>query len=208
MPSSIDQRRYARVPIHKKLAELSQEFGASVTWPNLEESPIRDLSYKGFAVTRPGLFQPRENEVLELAINLGLVVSFRAQVRVVWTNFEAIGLEVLELPPEGHQAMGLFLEQKLKGRQLKPVERFHFDSKQTFRYWYQGDGIHVFVWMDSGGNIQTIRIERDDRTTSFERGSTLDPNQPGVRAEILLLSELSSGQLPVAEFLATLKMES
>lgn len=203
-----DQRRFIRVPVNRKLADLFSEFAAVVTWPNQEESVVRDISFKGLAVVKPGLFELRPNEILELNVTLGVESTFRAQVRVAWSNFEVVGLELLELPPEGHQAMGAYFEQKLRGRQLKPVERFHFAADQTFRYWFQGPGTHVFIWLDQDARIQTVRVEMDDTSIVLERGQTLSAAKPGLKNVLLILSEMDAKDVSLPEFLTTLKKDS
>jgi hypothetical protein len=201
-----EQRRFPRVHLQDTLSEVIGALGAQITWPNLETSAIVDLGYKGFAVRRPGLFNLSVHDKVWVEVELGGLKTFRSEARVAWTNPQAAGLEMLEMPAEGHLAMSAFLDAKLLGTQLQPVSRGYFAPHLTFDYWYQGpDETHVFVWLNSVGFVKKVSVQRRGVIVELVRGDRLNHLSEEQFQSLLILSQMDHTQLPMEEFVRCLR---
>jgi len=201
----IEKRRYPRVQINPSLGEVLAILGAQVIWPNHETSDVLDLSYKGAAVRRPGLFPVALEARTTLQVQLGWLEPFATQARLAWANLDWVGVEFGDLPPEGHAAMAEYLDARLTGDKLKPIERALYAGAQDFTAWFQGpSGTHVFVWMDSSRSIERVHVDFGGVPVYFERGGRrawLDREQ---RKALLILSQMDKPGLPMEDFVRTL----
>lgn len=196
-----EQRRFPRVAIATDIAEARGELSAQITWPNLEVSAITDLSYKGLAARRPGLFPFAAQQVVDLHMALGVLPSFQVRARIVWFNLEAVGMDFKELPADGHRAMNEYLDARLLGASLRPVQASLIDSTNTFDFWLQGpSGTDVFVWMKSPLLIEQVHVHLDDVSVHFEREKKLTKISPVERKALLILSQMDKPELPMEEF--------
>jgi len=199
-----EKRRFPRAHVSKALAGLVPDLQAQVTWPNHETSAVVDLSYKGMAVHRPGLYALVAQQKVEVEISLGSQPPFAASARIAWCNQDWIGLEFQALPAEGHIAMRGFLDAKLVGTALKPVERVFVNSDEDFHYWYQGPGqTHVYIWM-AGQDVERVRVDLDGSVTEFVRGQPRLRLKPVDRQALLVLSQMDKEGLPMEEFVRNL----
>lgn len=200
-----EKRRYARAVLKPGLSEVLSALGAQVTWPNLEISDVLDLSYKGAAVRRPGMFPVAVQTEASIEVRLGLFRPFRVPARVAWANLDWVGLEFGEVPPEGHQAMGEFLDAKLLGTTLRPIEQVFFSPGASFTHWFQGpSGIHVFVWLDSARKIDRVNVDFGHMTVRFDRGMGRHLLSREQRKALLILSQMDKPGLPMEEFVRSL----
>ena len=199
-----EQRRFPRVQVSKVLAGLSTELQAQIAWPNHETSEVVDLSYKGMAVRRPGLYPVNVQQKAEVEIALGHLPAFRASARIAWCNMDWVGLEFASLPAEGHLALRDFLDAKLVGTMMKPVERALIGEGETFQYWYQGPGqTHVYVWM-SAGQVERVNVDMDGKVCEFVRGQPRLRLKAPDRRALLVLSQMDKDGLPMEEFVRNL----
>lgn len=199
------ERRFPRARVQAALAEVIAVLRAQIVWPNQETSELMDLSYKGFAARRPGLFPIAVQERVNIRVELGAAAPFFAAAKVVWCNLDWVGLEVASLPPEGHAAMHVFLESKLLGSQLRPVERALVGTGQSFQYWFQGPSdTHVFVWTDPAQRIDRVQVSMENEQCEFSRGVKVPSPGEGQRKALLVLSQMDKDTLPMEEFLRTL----
>lgn len=200
-----EKRRYPRVSVSEGLNGIQNVFGAQVLWPNHEISIIQDLSYKGLATRRPGLFPIHVHQRFEIDLELGGDTAFRAPIRVAWCNADLIGCEFQALPPEGHLAMRDFLEAMLQGKSLKPVEKAFIGQHQSFQFWYQGiDGLDVSIWTNPQGEIEQVSLEGEDFHFDLRRGQRIPALTRPLRRALLILSQMDKDGLPMEEFLRTL----
>jgi hypothetical protein len=200
-----EQRRFPRARVQSALAELISVLRAQITWPNQETSELMDLSYKGFAARRPGLFPLAVQERVTLKVELGASPAFRTEAKVAWCNLDWVGLEVSVLPPEGHAAMHTFLEAKLLGTLLRPIERALVGAGQSFQSWFQGPSdTHVFVWTDPQGRIERVQVTLSDQVCEFLREVRVSEPTPLQRQALLVLSQMDKDTLPMEEFVRTL----
>lgn len=199
-----EQRRYPRVQVSQVLAALAGELQAQATWPNHETSEVADLSYKGIAVRRPGLFPVNVQQSVQMTLTLGHWPAFSTRARVAWCNLDWVGLEFTTLPAEGHRALGEFLEAKLAGSMMKPVERALHSPMADFQYWYQGpQQTHVYVWM-AGLAIERVRVDMDGESAEFVLGQPSLRLRPADRRALLVLSQMDKEGLPMEEFVRKL----
>lgn len=202
-----DKRRFTRVQILKNLAGLVPELHAQVCWPNHEISSVMDLSYKGMAVRRPGVFPIGAQQKVVVGVELGGCPSFQADVRIAWCNMDWVGLEFSVLPPEGHQAMTDFLDAKLVGSSLKPVERAFIDKHEKFQYWYQGlKQTHVFLWTNSANEVEKVVVDMAGTAVELSKGQKNFRLTPDRRRAILVLSQMDQANL--AEFVRSILLEA
>lgn len=200
-PNHHEQRRFPRVAIATDIAEARGELSALITWPNLEVSSITDLSYRGLAARRPGLFPFAAQQVVDLHMTLGIQPSFQVRARIVWFNADSVGLELQTLPPEGHIAMTEYLDARLLGASLRPVQAALIDPANTFDYWLQGpSGTDVFVWMKSPLLIEQVHVHLDEVSVHLEREKKLTKIGAAERKALLVLSQMDKPELPMEEF--------
>ncbi|MGE4130217.1 MAG: PilZ domain-containing protein [Bdellovibrionales bacterium] len=203
--SSKDQRRYPRVRLQADIAESIGELSASLTWPNLEASSLTDLSYRGCAAQKPGLFPFAAQQVVPVHVRLGISPSFACKARVVWFNLEQVGLEFLEIPPEGHYAIGEFLDAKLIGQALRPVQASWVDKGEAFDRWLQGpNGISVFIYMKTPLMIDQVHLELAEGSVHFSRGTRVFKPTPVQLRALLILSQMDKPDIPMKEFLRSI----
>jgi hypothetical protein len=203
--TGMDKRRFPRVRLQRSLAEVIAALGAQIVWPNQETGEILDLSYKGFAARRPGLFPIAVQERVDLKVELGTLPPFTVHGRIAWCNLEWVGVEVNELTAEGHLSMGTFLDAKLLGAGLRPVERAFYGEQQSFQYWFQGpQDTHVFVWMDSARAIQKVNVSMNGSPCDFERGQSFQSPSEHQQRALLVLSQMDKDTLPMEEFVRSL----
>jgi hypothetical protein len=188
------------------MAEARGELAAHITWPNLEVSHLTDLSYKGFAARRPGLFPFAAQQVVDVHLALGIMPSFSVRARIVWFNLDLVGAELNELPPEGHLAMADYLDAKLLGSSLRPVQSSVFDKSSTFDFWMQGpSGISVFVWMKTPLVVEQVHLDLgDEEMVFFAREKKLQLLSPRERKALLILSQMDKPGLPMEEFVRSI----
>lgn len=203
MAKNHEQRRFPRVNIATDIAEARGELAAQVTWPNLEMSWVSDLSYKGMAARRPGLFPFAAQQIVDLHMALGVSPSFKVRAKIVWFNLEMVGLQFDNLPPEGHIAMTEYLDAKLLGQSLRQVQASLIDPGNTFDFWLQGPGdTGVFVWMKTPLMVEQVHIHMGEDSVHFEREKKLTKIHPRERKALLILSQMDKPDLPMEEFVA------
>jgi hypothetical protein len=193
------------VTVQRALAEVILALQAQVTWPNMEISDILDLSYKGMAVRRPGMFPVGAQQRVELLVELGGAQPFKVDARVAWCNLDWVGLEIYKLSPDGHQALHRYLDAKLIGSNLRPVERVFFGDEQSFQFWYQSPGVHVFIWMNSQGLVDRVSVHIAEDVVELKRGRPAKPFSALERRAFLLLSQMDKPVHPMEEFVRTLR---
>lgn len=207
--SGPETRRYPRVAIQTDMAEMRGELQALITWPNLEVSDVRDLSFRGFAARRPGLFPFAAQEVVDLHLTVGLFPSFKIRGRIVWFNLDAVGVEMIHVPAEGLIRLRDFLDAKLLGLALRPVQASLFAKGSTFDFWLQGPGdCHVFVWMKSPVQISHVVVELAGESLRFDREKKLQRQSSNSvdleRKALLVLSQMDKPDLPMEEFVRSI----
>jgi len=200
-----EKRRFMRVNISTDMAETRGELAAHITWPNLEMSAVLDLSYRGLAARRPGLFPFAAQQNVEVHLALGVAPSFKVQAKIVWFNLESVGVELTYVPPEGHLALQDYLDAKLLGSSLRPVQTSLFDRSATFHFWLQGPGgNNVFVWMKTPLMVEQVHIDMGEDSVFFAREKKLQFLGARERKALLILSQMDKPGLPMEEFVRSI----
>jgi hypothetical protein len=193
-----EQRRFPRLRIRRTLAHLVSDLNAQAVWPNHEISDLADLSYKGMAVQIPGVFSLGIHDWVTFTLELGKNVPFTLMARVVWRSQDLAGLEMLDVPPEGHNILGRFLNDQLMGAALKPVQVNLVNKGESFAKWYQGPGLNVFIWQAADGTVEKVQVEFVDEMVELNSTKVIDRDLE--RRAILVLAHLSSDVLPMENF--------
>ena len=204
--TSVEKRRFTRVQVPRALADKLPAFRAQITWPNLEMSDILDLSYKGMAVRRPGLFKLENQAEIVISAELGNLKSFRVPVRIIWSTLSSVGLDIRELGPDGHLAMHDYLDAKLVAAQLRAVQREFVALDETFEFWYQTAGVHVFIWMSHPGQVSRVAVQMGEELTQMVRGRPVRLETSRERQALLLLSQMDRPEHPMEEFVRSLQL--
>lgn len=200
-----EQRRFPRVQVRPALAAALAEFGALVIWPNFETSEIGDLSYKGFAVRRPGVFPVSIRQTVDMECVLGGQKAFKVTARMAWANQEWVGFEIQSMAAEGHLAMREYLEAKLLGSGLRPVERAFIAANENFQYWFYGPAqTHVYVWTNPLQQIERVQVDMAGQVAEFHRGQPSLKLDSAEKRALLVISQMDNPDLPMEEFVRNL----
>lgn len=203
--TTANRRRYARVNLGPWLTAGLPLFGAQVTWPNLETSDIRDLSYKGVAVQRPGLFPVAVHHTVSLQLQFGVLKGFAASAQVAWCTQDMVGLEVVTLSAEGHAILAEYLGARLVGARLRSVAHSFFARDQDFQFWFQDmTGVAVFVWTGDDRLVRRVVVDLGHTDIEWKRGEGAAPDTADRRTALYILSQMDKPGLPMEEFLRSL----
>ena len=193
--SGAEKRRFPRI-------KIPEGYSAQVIWPNHETSEISDVSFKGLAAVLPGLFDPKIHKSLDLQIRLGKAPAFPVSATVIWRSQEMAGLMFPELPVEGHQELGDFLQSQLAAMALKKVDARFYNPRETFNQWYQAPGIDIFVWLNEAQAVETVELRADEINIKLGRGRK---NPAFSDKAMLIVAQLGRLEPAIAEFLRTLE---
>lgn len=205
-----NKRRYPRVQFRNDMGQAHRILGARLVWNTTEVSDVFDLSFKGFAVSKPALVSLKKGALQAVRVELGEKPSFLVPVKVIWVRDQAIGLEIGDISAEAHLVLTEFLNDKLIGQNLRPVEKRYFGKNHDFDHWFQGpNGTHVFLWMDAQdpAKVTKVHLELDGAVWEFENRRVTKGEQLNVRA-MQILGHIHSPNfqlLDVIEKVATLE---
>lgn len=202
---SKDQRRFPRVQMQIPFGEVFRTLGARVVWPNFEISDIVDLSYKGLAVKRPGVFVVKMKDVVKLTIELGDENPYECFGRAVWSSVDIFGFEITSLSPTGHLALRKFLDDSLLGQNLRKVEMTHYNSQSNFNYWFQaGSACHVFLWVDGDNVVERVQVDFDGEKVDLSRGQSVRLAGPLFHRALRVLTQLKDETVSIDPFIKEL----
>ena len=196
-PADIEKRKYTRVHFRGDIGEAYRILGARIVWPNQEVSDVFDLSFKGFAVSRPALVDLKPGALQSIRVELGERHGFLVPVRVVWIKEQLVGLEIGDVSAEAHLELNFFLTDKIVGQNMRPVDRQFFNGHETFQFWFQGPkGTHLFIWTDSDDptKVTKVSLDMDGDVWEFENRRVIKGDRFNDRAMQIL------GQITVTEF--------
>ena len=197
-----EKRRYPRatLPTDDALSFL----GARVAWPNHEMSDVLDISYKGLAVRRPGVFQVKDKEVIKLLVALGDESPYECFGRVVWSNSEWVGFEISSLPPKGHLALRRYLDDAILGLSLREVDKAHFSNGSTFQHWFQaGDACHVWIWTSKAVVIERIQFDIGGEKVELKKGQKISRGDILAMRALRILSQIKDENLGLHSFITS-----
>lgn len=204
---SQDKRRHTRIYFRSDFGPANQILGAQLVWPNQEISDVFDISYKGLAVSRPGLMvlTQQQNEAVEL--QLGGSIAARVPVQVVWLKEQLVGLELGDLSADQLKTLHDFLTDKLIGQHLHPIDPQYFSSASDFQFWYEGpNSTHVFLWTRGGSNrfdIERALVELDDESWEIRDGKVVRGFHLTTRV-LQILSQLQAHEVALHELVGAI----
>lgn len=164
--SSADRRQFPRVQFFSdSLDEVK------VDWPEGEQTSLLDLSYKGMAIEKPSK-EYSKGDKLNIHLDVyGKKVEF--EVEVMWSSDKVLGVFLHELSPVAQKLMHKLLHDRLKGLNLRPIDKKFYSDQLDCDQWYQSsDGTNVFVWKASGDKgIQKLHVEYEGVLMEYFDGS-------------------------------------
>lgn len=164
--SSSDRRQFPRVQFfNDNLDEVKVE------WPESDPTSLLDLSYKGMAIEKPTK-QYSKGERLELTLDVyGKKIGF--DVEVMWVSDKVLGVYLHELSPIAQKLMHRLLHDRLKGLNLRPIDKKFYSDQLDCSQWYQSsDGTNVFLWLKPDGKfVQKLHVDYEGVLMEFFEGS-------------------------------------
>lgn len=164
-----ENRKHVRVRIPHDIIEWNRLLGAKAHWPSHEQVEVYDLAYKGAAVGTPAVFAVALEQKIKIKFSLNPYGDVHVQCRVAWKTDQRVGLEFEQMSAEAKQRLDQYLDHKLIGQNLKPVDRRHFHADTNFTDWYMGPhDTHVFLWRDDSAQINKAIVETEFGSVEFD----------------------------------------
>lgn len=158
-----EPRRYKRASLlvgsssnlHSQLASATAHYRG-------KSFPVLDLSHTGLAVQREDVADhelPDVSKTEPMTVALGLLAPVAVQVGLVRHSERVLAFEFSNMSTEGRLAIDKFLDPKMIGLNMRPVDRAFFSPGETFSLWYCGPrDTNFFLWM-SGGKVDRSIIQ-------------------------------------------------
>lgn len=164
--SSADRRQFPRVQFfNDNLDEVK------VDWPDGEQTSLLDLSYKGMAIEKPSQSYSK-GDSLDIHLDVyGKKVEFK--VEVMWSSEKVIGVYLHELSPVAQKLMHKLLHDRLKGLNLRPIDKKFYSDQLDCDQWFQSsDGTNVFIWSaENSKDIQKLHVEYEGVLMEYFQGN-------------------------------------
>lgn len=203
-----NRRRHDRVSLRLVEGVSEELVGAAVLWPDGSEGVAFDLSYSGAAVSRASSVDIKVGDILPMVVVLGGKNANSVESEVAWFNDKMVGFAFVHPGTEFRLNLESFLNDKLIGRSLRPVDPRYFSSSLDCQVWYHGPkDTNVYLWVDGSGKLLRAEVELDLQVMIVQEGKVLW----GERAESSQVQELYgtdqggasslAGQKDVREFL-------
>lgn len=200
-----ENRKFIRAKIPHDIIEWNKLLGAKAYWPSHEQVDVFDLAYKGAAIGAPALFEIEVNQKLPLKFSLNPYGDIGVNCRVAWKTENKIGLEFEDMTAGAKRTLDQYLDMKIIGQNLKPVDRKHFNPSVDFTDWYTGpSNVHVFLWRDSSSHIEKAKIESEFGSVEFD-GVRWNSSDKDFLIKISdILSQIPQTEHPLKELAKTL----
>ena len=195
-----ENRRYVRAKLPHEVVEWNRLLGAKAHWPTHEQVEVYDLAYKGAAIGLPALSALEIDQKMPLRFSLNPYGDIQVKCRVAWKTADRIGLEFEEMTPEAKQRLDQYLDHKLIGQNLKPVDPRHFNPNVDFTDWYIGPhDTHVFLWRNDSSQISKALIETEFGSMEFDGQQWLGGNKEFLIRISDILSQIPQVEHPLKE---------
>jgi hypothetical protein len=163
-----EPRRYKRaVLIVGAQAGLHSQLASATATYRGKTFSVVDLSHTGIAMLREDIADHELPDVTKsepLSLVLGLQPSFTAQVNLVRHSERIMAFEFTNVPTEGRMAIDRFLDPKMIGLNMRPIDKAFFSSGETFSTWFCGPrDTNFFLWT-SGPRVERAIIQMGDET--------------------------------------------
>lgn len=163
-----EPRRYKRaiLLVGNQSSLHSQLASATATYRGKNFSVV-DLSHTGLAMLREEIADHELPDVTKsetMSLTLGMQASFSAQVKLVRHSERIMAFEFASVPTEGRLAIDRFLDPKMIGLNMRPVDRAFFSPGETFSIWFCGPrDTNFFLWL-SGSRVDRAIIQLGEET--------------------------------------------
>lgn len=142
----------------------------------MELSDVFDLSVGGLAASKPSMLEFKENETVDLTLELGSSTGIPVMAKVVWVRDFSIGLSFLHLDAQGHLTLRKFLNDKLIGSHLRLMSKELYTKDTNFDFWYSAPGeTHFFLKMAESEaiprRVQEAEVVIDGERLLFEKNA-------------------------------------
>lgn len=169
-----DPRRYKRAMlltggdgVQHKIASASVQFRD-------RPFPVVDLSHLGVAIDRLDMTDaelPDETKPELMILNVGMLDSFPVHVTLARSSESVIAFEFVDVSTDGRLTIDRFLDPKMIGLNMRPVDRSYFSPGETFSYWYCGPrDTNFFLWMN-GPKLERAIIQLGDEQFTLSPSS-------------------------------------
>lgn len=155
--SSSDRRQFPRVQFFNDNID-----DVKVDWPDGEQSSLLDLSYRGMAIEKPTK-EYKKGDQLDINLDVyGKKIEFK--VEVMWASPKIIGVYLHDLSPVAQKLMHKLLHDRLKGLNLRPIDKKFYSNQLDCDQWYQSsDGTNVFIWKKTDSKkVQKLHVEYEN----------------------------------------------
>ena len=200
-----ENRRYVRVKIPHEVLEWNRLLGAKAHWPTHEQVEVYDLAYKGAAVGLPAVYATDLNQKINLRFSLNPYGDIQVQCRVAWKTQDRVGLEFENMSADSKQRLDQYLDHKLIGQNLKPIDPQYFNSNNDFTDWYMGPhDTHVFLWRNDSSQINKAIVETEFGSVEFDGQHWSGSNREFLIRISDILSQIPQVEHPLKELARTL----
>lgn len=158
-----DPRRYKRATLLVgSISSLHTQLASATAQYRGRSFPVLDLSHTGLALQREEIADhelPDVTKTEPMSVTLGLFNPVAVQVALVRHSERVLAFEFSNMSTEGRLAIDKFLDPKMIGLNMRPVDRAFFSPGETFSIWYCGPrDTNFFLWM-SGGKVDRSIIQ-------------------------------------------------
>ncbi len=203
-----ENRKHVRVKIPHDITEWTRLLGAKAHWPSHEQVEVYDLAYKGAAVGTPAIFTAELDQKIKIKFSLNPYGDIDVGCRIAWKTEQRLGLEFEQMSAEAKQRLDQYLDHKLIGQNLKPVDKRHFHSSADFTDWFMGPhDTHVFLWRGGTSEINKAIVETDFGSVEFNGTSWIGANKDFLIRISDILSQIPQAEHPLKELAKSLPKE-
>lgn len=179
-----NQRRFPRIFLQEAGLESGQQkvrtvpalVGAKASWADGEPIDVIDLSYIGAALRRPRHSTP----VVGAQVRLQFLFAGQdtrvesIEAKIVRVSEQLVAVQFLELSATARLALERFLEAKIIGLHMRPIDAKFFAKSVSgageFTHWFHGpNNANVFLWYESLTCMKAV-VELGDDFLSWNQG--------------------------------------
>lgn len=160
-----DPRRYKRALLLTGQSGIQQDLASASVQFRGKPYVVVDLSHAGVAIERGDIpideiLDPSKSE--SVVLNVGMLEPFSAQVTMARSSPTIVAFEFLEVTTDGRLTIDRFLDPKMIGLNMRPVDRAFFSPGETFSLWFCGPrDTNFFLWMN-GSKLERAIIQLGD----------------------------------------------
>lgn len=174
-----DPRRYKRASLLARGAGVQHEIASASMLYRGRNHLVVDLSHTGIAIERGSAKAdgvrddelPASGVAETVTVTLGRLAPLKARVVMTRASDEVVAFEFSEVSTEARLAIDRFLDPKMIGLNMRPVDRAFFSAGETFSLWFSGPrDTNFFLWM-VGGRLERSIIQLGDEHFTLHRSS-------------------------------------